>query len=51
MVRLLLAPTSVLGSYPMAQVDLGPYNEEAHACNVKDDCAHQKCLAIQQRSF
>lgn len=36
------APTSVLGSYPMAQVDLGPYNEEAHACNVKDDCATPK---------
>ena len=24
----------------MAQVDLGPYNEEAHACNVTDDCAN-----------
>ena len=33
------APTSVLGSYPMAQVDMGEYNEEAHSCNVKDDCA------------
>ena len=32
------APTSVLGSYPMVQVDMGPYNEEAHTCNVKDDC-------------
>ena len=33
------APTSVLGSYPMAQVDMGDYNEEAHNCNVTDDCA------------
>ena len=32
------APTSVRGSYPMVQVDMGPYNEEAHTCNVKDDC-------------
>lgn len=33
------APTSVLGSYPMAAVDMGPYDADAHACNVKDDCA------------
>jgi glycine betaine/proline transport system substrate-binding protein len=33
------APTSVLGSYPMVAVDMGDYNEEAHTCNVVEDCA------------
>lgn len=32
------APTSVLGTYPMVAVEMGEYNEEAHNCNVKDDC-------------
>ncbi|MCK0168069.1 ABC transporter substrate-binding protein [Jannaschia sp. S6380] len=31
-------PTSVLGKYDMTQVDLGPYNEEAHMCNADPDC-------------
>ncbi len=33
------APTSVLGKYPMAAVDLGvEYSEEAHLCNGDVDC-------------
>ncbi|WP_299650509.1 ABC transporter substrate-binding protein [uncultured Jannaschia sp.] len=32
------APTSILGQYEMVQVDLGPYNAEAHACNADPDC-------------
>ncbi len=34
------SPTSVLGRYPMVQVDMGEFNEEAHACNVAGDCAN-----------
>ena len=33
------APTSVLGTYPMVAVDLGDYDEEAHNCNVTEECA------------
>lgn len=32
------APTAVLGKYPMVQVDIGPYNAEAHECNKKAEC-------------
>ena len=32
------APTSVLGKYPMVQIDLGEYDEEAHTCNGLEDC-------------
>jgi len=33
------APTSVLGKYPMTQVDIGPHVADVHTCNTKDDCA------------
>lgn len=34
------APTSVLGKFPMTQVDLGvEFNQEAHTCNGGVDCA------------
>ncbi|MEO1089623.1 MAG: ABC transporter substrate-binding protein [Pseudomonadota bacterium] len=33
------APTSVLGKYPMAMVDVGAYDSDAHACNIREDCA------------
>ncbi len=33
------APTPLLGKYEMVKVDVGPYVEEAHACNAKADCA------------
>lgn len=33
------APTSVLGRYPMVQVDIAPYDETKHACNAREDCA------------
>ena len=33
------APTSVLGKYPMVQVDMGSYQKDVHACNLKADCA------------
>lgn len=33
------APTSVLGKYPMVQVEMGAYNEKAHLCNAAEDCA------------
>ncbi|NSY40906.1 ABC transporter substrate-binding protein [Leisingera sp. ANG59] len=32
------APTSVLGKYPMVQVDLGPFDQEIHSCNGNPDC-------------
>ncbi|WP_281981851.1 ABC transporter substrate-binding protein [Thalassorhabdomicrobium marinisediminis] len=32
------APTSVLGKYPMVEVDLGEYDEETHTCNGLEDC-------------
>ncbi len=34
------APTSVLGKYPMVMVDLGEFNQEAHDCNTRADCAN-----------
>lgn len=33
------APTSVLGKYPMVQVETAPYDAEAHLCNGTEDCA------------
>ena len=33
------APTSVLGKYPMVQVEMPPYDEEIHTCNGLEDCA------------
>lgn len=33
------APTDVLGAYPMVQVDMGPHDADAHACNVEETCA------------
>jgi len=33
------APTAVLGKYPMVQVTVADYNEEAHTCNGDVDCA------------
>ena len=32
------APTSVLGSYPMVQVETAPYDEASHDCNSREDC-------------
>lgn len=32
------SPTALLGKYDMVKVDVGPYNEEAHSCNVEEDC-------------
>ena len=32
------APTSVLGKYDMTMVDLGPYDEEIHTCNLDPEC-------------
>lgn len=32
------APTSVLGKYPMVQVELPPYDAEIHTCNGLEDC-------------
>lgn len=40
------APTSVLGRYPMVQVDIGPHDPEAHECNSKKDCATPKLGAF-----
>jgi len=39
------APTAVLGKYPMTLVDIGPHDAEAHACNIKDNCADPKLSA------
>ncbi|ABG32452.1 glycine/betaine ABC transporter substrate-binding protein [Roseobacter denitrificans] len=33
------APTSVLGKYPMVQVEMPPYDEATHTCNGLEDCA------------
>ena len=33
------APTSVLGKYPMVQVEFPPYDAEIHTCNGLEDCA------------
>lgn len=33
------APTSVLGKYPMVQVELPAYDEATHTCNGLEDCA------------
>lgn len=32
------APTSVLGKYPMVQVEMPPYDEVAHICNGLETC-------------
>lgn len=32
------APTSVLGKYPMVQVELGDFSAADHTCNVKENC-------------
>lgn len=32
------APTSVLGQYPMVQVEVGDYDADIHACNATADC-------------
>ena len=32
------SPTSILGKYPMVQVDLGDYDEKTHACNSDKEC-------------
>ncbi|PRY93151.1 glycine betaine/proline transport system substrate-binding protein [Hasllibacter halocynthiae] len=42
------APTSVLGQYPMTRVDIGPYDEEAHACNGLEDCQDPQLSAYPQ---
>jgi len=36
------APTSILGKYPMTQVDIGSHSDEIHECNSKKDCATPK---------
>jgi glycine betaine/proline transport system substrate-binding protein len=33
------APTSVLGKYPMVQIDLGTYDAAIHDCNAAEECA------------
>ena len=33
------APTSVLGKYPMVQVNLGEVDRDIHACNSDENCA------------
>jgi glycine betaine/proline transport system substrate-binding protein len=33
------APTSVLGKYPMVQVETAPHDADAHICNGLEDCA------------
>ena len=33
------APTSVLGKYPMVQIELPAYDAEKHTCNGLEDCA------------
>lgn len=32
------APTSVLGKFPMKQLDFGPYIADVHTCNQKAEC-------------
>jgi glycine betaine/proline transport system substrate-binding protein len=36
------APTPLLGKNPMVLVDLGEFNEEAHACNIEEVCDDPK---------
>lgn len=33
------APTSVLGQYPMVQVEVAGFNQEFHTCNADPECA------------
>ena len=33
------APTSVLGQYPMVQVEVAAFDQERHTCNADPDCA------------
>ena len=33
------APTSVLGKYPMVQVEMPAYDPDIHICNGREDCA------------
>lgn len=33
------APTSVLGKYPMVEIDLGAYDKTIHDCNAAEECA------------
>lgn len=40
------APTSVLGKYEMVEVKLGDYNDEAHQCLVKKDCANPQKTSL-----
>ena len=39
------APTSILGKYPMTQVDIGPHDAATHECNSLADCATPKAAA------
>lgn len=39
------APTSVLGQYPMVQVEVAGFNQEAHTCNGDPECADPKASA------
>jgi len=39
------APTSILGKYPMTQVDIGPHDAATHECNSLEDCATPKAAA------
>lgn len=34
------APTSVLGKYPMVQVETAPFDQDAHTCNGDPECAN-----------
>lgn len=36
------APTSVLGKYPMVQVEVAPFDQERHTCNGDANCADPK---------
>lgn len=39
------APTSVLGKYPMVQVETAAYDADAHSCNGDPECAAPKLSA------
>ncbi|MBV7395745.1 ABC transporter substrate-binding protein [Mameliella sediminis] len=39
------APTSVLGKYPMVQVETAPFDQDAHTCNADPDCTAPKLSA------
>lgn len=39
------APTSVLGKYPMVQVETAAYDADAHSCNGDAECANPKLSA------